>query len=119
MLRQLSNDWSILWGLGELTPILSPQILGVQVSRQVSIWRRNSIMFMIHLDVDLIDFENFPIAENTRRKIGLTFEQVMTAFEALLQAPIGTGGRSPRSIRSTARRTGRRFVTLPPLWRLR
>jgi arginase len=50
-------------------------------------WGQRFSHLLIHLDVDIIDFENFPIAENTRRKIGLTFEQVMTAVEALLQAP--------------------------------
>jgi arginase len=50
-------------------------------------WGSRFDHLLIHLDVDVIDFENFPIAENTRRKMGLTFEQVMTALEALLQAP--------------------------------
>jgi arginase len=50
-------------------------------------WGQRFDHLLIHLDVDVIDFENFPIAENTRRKMGLTFEQVIAALEALLQAP--------------------------------
>jgi arginase len=50
-------------------------------------WGQRFRHLLIHLDVDVIDFEDFPIAENTRRKIGLTFEQTMIALEALLQAP--------------------------------
>jgi len=50
-------------------------------------WGKRFNHLLIHLDVDVIDFENFPIAENTRRKMGLTFEQAIIALEALLQAP--------------------------------
>jgi arginase len=62
----------------------NPRGAGLQAALD---WGQRFKHLLIHLDVDVIDFENFPIAENTRRKMGLTFEQVMTALEALLQAP--------------------------------
>jgi arginase len=62
----------------------NPRDAGLQAALD---WGKRFDHLLIHLDVDVIDFENFPIAENTRRKMGLTFEQVMTALEALLQAP--------------------------------
>jgi arginase len=56
-------------------------------ARAVLHWGSRFDRLLIHLDVDVIDFENFPIAEHTRRKMGLSLEQVMTALTALLQAP--------------------------------
>ncbi len=50
------------------------------------VWGDRFDRLLIHLDVDVIDYENFPIAENTRRKMGLTYETAITALEALLQA---------------------------------
>jgi arginase len=49
-------------------------------------WGARFDRLLIHFDVDLIDFESFPIAENTRRKMGLSFEQAMRAVRTLLQA---------------------------------
>ena len=35
----------------------------------------------------MIDFEDFPIAENIRRKAAFRFDQVMAALDVLLSAP--------------------------------
>ena len=50
-------------------------------------WAGRFERVLIHLDVDVMDYEDFPIAENTRRKEGLTFDQTMQALDALIQAP--------------------------------
>jgi arginase len=49
-------------------------------------WGRRFDRLLIHFDVDVIDFENFPICEHTRRKMGLSFERAITTLTALLQA---------------------------------
>lgn len=47
-------------------------------------WARPFERVLIHLDVDVIDFEDFPLAENVRRKCGLGFDPVMRALGRLL-----------------------------------
>jgi arginase len=42
---------------------------------------------VLHFDVDVIDFEDFPIAEEIRRKAGLTLDQAMAALDVLLAIP--------------------------------
>jgi arginase len=50
-------------------------------------WARKYERMLVHFDVDVIDFESLPLAENTRRKIGLPFPTVMRALRGLLSAP--------------------------------
>ncbi len=50
-------------------------------------WCRSFDEVLVHFDVDIIDFADFPIAENTRRHCGMTFDGAMRALEALMQAP--------------------------------
>lgn len=40
--------------------------------------------FLVHFDVDVIDFSDVPLSENTGRGIGLPFETAFAALEALL-----------------------------------
>ena len=40
--------------------------------------------FLVHLDVDSIDFADLPLAENTDRNIGLSFDALAQALDALL-----------------------------------
>jgi arginase len=42
---------------------------------------------LIHLDVDVLDFADIPLAENTRRNVGLKLDQLMIALTLLLAAP--------------------------------
>ena len=49
-------------------------------------WAKKFDRLLIHLDVDVLDFADFPIAENTRRHYGLHFEQLMDALTTLLSA---------------------------------
>jgi arginase len=50
-------------------------------------WARRFERLLIHLDVDVLDFARMPLAENTRRNVGLGFDQLMAALRPLLAAP--------------------------------
>jgi arginase len=50
-------------------------------------WARRFERLLIHLDVDVLDFADMPLAENTRRNVGLRFEQLVAALPPLLAAP--------------------------------
>lgn len=53
----------------------------------VSGWAQQFERLLIHLDVDVLDFADMPLAENTRRNAGLRFDQLMAALRVLLAAP--------------------------------
>jgi arginase len=55
--------------------------------RVVDGWARRFDRLIIHLDVDVLDYLDFPLAENTRRKIGLQFHQLVASLHPLLSAP--------------------------------
>jgi arginase len=44
-------------------------------------------LLVVHLDVDVLDYLDMPLAENTRRNVGLHFDQLMAALRPLLSAP--------------------------------
>lgn len=50
-------------------------------------WAKRFERLLIHLDVDVLDYLDFPLAENTRRNIGLRFDQLMAALRLFMQAP--------------------------------
>ena len=50
-------------------------------------WARRFERLLIHLDVDVLDYLDFPLAENTRRNVGLRFDQLIAALSPLLSAP--------------------------------
>jgi arginase len=50
-------------------------------------WAGHFERLLIHLDVDVLDYLEFPLAENTRRNIGLRFDQLIAALQVLLSAP--------------------------------
>lgn len=54
-------------------------------------WARRFERLLIHLDVDVLDYLDFPLAENTRRNIGLRFDQLIAALQVLLSAPNWVG----------------------------
>lgn len=49
-------------------------------------WASQFDLLLIHFDVDVIDFGQFPIAEHSRRQMGLTLDQAMRALGTLLTA---------------------------------
>jgi arginase len=50
-------------------------------------WARRFERMLIHLDLDVLDFVDMPLAENNRRNAGLRFDQLMGALSPLLCAP--------------------------------
>jgi arginase len=50
-------------------------------------WARRFERLLVHLDVDVLDFADMPLAENTRRNVGLRFDQLMAALRPLVRAP--------------------------------
>jgi arginase len=50
-------------------------------------WARQFERLLVHLDLDVLDFVDLPLAENNRRNVGLRFDQLMAALRPLLCAP--------------------------------
>jgi arginase len=50
-------------------------------------WARQFERLLVHLDLDVLDFVDMPLAENNRRNVGLRFDQLMAALRPLLCAP--------------------------------
>ncbi|MGH7526905.1 MAG: arginase family protein [Gemmatimonadales bacterium] len=50
-------------------------------------WARQFERLLVHLDVDVLDYVDMPLAEETRRNIGLRFDQLMASLRPLLRAP--------------------------------
>ena len=53
----------------------------------VADWAGRFDRLLVHIDADVLDFLDFPIAEETRRNPGLKFEQLMAAVRELVTAP--------------------------------
>jgi arginase len=49
-------------------------------------WARQFERLLVHVDLDVLDFAQTPLAENTRRNVGLNLEQLMAALRELLRA---------------------------------
>ena len=50
-------------------------------------WACQFERLLVHLDLDVLDFVDMPLAENNRRNPGLRFDQLMAALRPLLCAP--------------------------------
>jgi arginase len=50
-------------------------------------WATQFDRLLVHLDVDVLDFADFPIAENIERRGGLTFDELADALPPLLASP--------------------------------
>lgn len=50
-------------------------------------WAPKFDKILIHLDVDVLDYVDMQLAENYRRNIGLSFEQLMMAVDEFLKLP--------------------------------
>ena len=54
-------------------------------------WGRGFDRLLVHLDADVLSFTAFPIAENVRRRDGLTFEELAITLRVLVGAPNWSG----------------------------
>jgi arginase len=61
------------------------QLLGVDAARRAADGRP----FLVHFDVDVIDFSDEPLSENTGRGIGIPFDTAFAALDLLLADAIG------------------------------
>lgn len=50
-------------------------------------WARRFERLLVHVDLDVLDYIDTPLAENTRRNRGLRGDQLMQALGSLLKAP--------------------------------
>lgn len=50
-------------------------------------WAQRFERLLVHVDVDVLDFLDLPLAENVRRNRGLRFDQLMMALGPLLSQP--------------------------------
>jgi len=73
-------------GMAEI-PLAEVAADPVAAARKAESWARKFERLLIHLDVDVLDYLALPLAENTRRNIGLNLDQLMTALTTLLAAP--------------------------------
>jgi arginase len=55
--------------------------------RVVADWAQRFDRLLVHVDVDVLDYLDLPIAEETRRNRGLRFDQLVTALRVLVAAP--------------------------------
>jgi arginase len=56
-------------------------------ARRARDWAARFERLLVHVDVDVLEFASFPIAENVRRAPGLTLEELSAALAVLLAAP--------------------------------
>lgn len=59
----------------------------IGAARRAVAWGARYNRLLIHLDVDVLSFTDFPIAENVRRCDGLSFEALSAALAPLVAAP--------------------------------
>lgn len=81
--RQIIEEWDI----AEMPlPVVQSDPAGA-AGEVVENWAGPFDRLLIHLDLDVLDYLDMPLAENTRRNIGLQFDQLMEALTVLLRAP--------------------------------
>lgn len=73
----------------ELEPIRVAEVKAdpVGAGRRAAAWGARYARLLVHLDVDVLAYTDFPIAENVRRCDGLGFEQLSAALAPLVAAP--------------------------------
>jgi arginase len=53
----------------------------------VNNWAAQFDHLLVHLDIDVVDFADAPLAENTRRNVGLKLDTLLSALQGLVAAP--------------------------------
>jgi arginase len=59
----------------------------VQAAQRALQWGARFDRLLVHLDVDVLSYVSFPIAENVRRENGLTLDELARSLNILLSAP--------------------------------
>lgn len=55
--------------------------------RVIEGWSQRFERLLIHVDIDVLDYLDMPLAENTRRNEGLRFSQLLAALRGLVASP--------------------------------
>lgn len=58
-----------------------------EACRRALEWASGFDRLLIHLDVDVLDYAKFPLAENIRRGIGLDYDQLIECLAQLVRSP--------------------------------
>ena len=99
----LGPEEIVLFGLGNATPAEEGTIADLQV-RTVTVatvaadpsgsaralvegWAHRFERLLVHVDVDVLDYLDLPIAENVRRNRGIRFDQLMASLRVFVAAP--------------------------------
>lgn len=98
----LRPDQVHLFGSGNITPFEQLQIDKLRIpctdlssvqqdppraARELTTWAKNFQAILVHFDVDILDYLKFPLAENTRRNIGLSLDQALAALGEFMRFP--------------------------------
>ena len=100
----LLNDGDILFFADENSTPFEREIIARRRLREVNLrevvadpiessrsivtgWAQRFDRLLVHVDVDVLDYVDMPLAENYRRNTGLRFDQLMTVLSCLLQVP--------------------------------
>jgi arginase len=103
----LLPDQVLLFGADNVTPA-ERAVIDAQAIREVRLadvaadpagaaravareWARRFDRVLVHVDVDVLDYLDLPIAEETRRNRGLRFAQLVAALRELVAAPNWVG----------------------------
>lgn len=70
-----------------LLPLAEAKADPAGASRKAVQWGTRFDRLLVHLDVDVLQFTDFPIAENVRRRAGLRLAELTEILSVLLQAP--------------------------------
>jgi arginase len=71
----------------QCTDLETVQADPVGAARALADWAAEHKAILVHLDVDVLDYLLFPLAENTRRNIGLSLDQLLGSLQEMLQFP--------------------------------
>jgi len=82
------------WELDQITRLALKRVAVEDVAahpadaarRAVQMMEKGAIRYVVHFDVDVIDFTDAPLSENTGRNAGLSFEAALTALGVLLSS---------------------------------
>jgi arginase len=56
-------------------------------ARALEVLERRSDRLLVHFDVDVIDFTDTPLSENTGRNEGLVYQDALRALDSLVRSP--------------------------------
>jgi arginase len=71
-------------------PVISVQDVKADplaAARGAQDWARSFDKLLVHVDADVLEYTAFPVAENVRRTVGLSFHELAEVLETIARAP--------------------------------